>query len=91
MINANVLMWVLIALVVIVPLAVDVLYKFETTKKIFNYYFVESMDEFIPHGLHAIMELSILVLLVTICRVFKVPDYLALGAAALIVWRGRPV
>ncbi len=49
------------------------------------------MDDFLPHGLYILMELSILLVMVTLCRIFKAPDYMALGAGALVVWRKRPV
>ena len=85
--DMKMVMWALIMLVVVIPFVVDIFYKFESTRKLFTYYFVKSMDEFLPHGLHILMELSILLVMVTLCRIFKAPDYMALGAGALVVWR----
>ncbi len=85
--DLRMVMWALIMLVVVIPFIVDIFYKFESTRKLLTYYFVKSMDEFFPHGLHVLMELSVILVMVTLCRIFRVPDYMALGAAGIVVWR----
>lgn len=98
----QVVLWVMVTLVAL-PFAVNIIFggpevRVGYGKKkqervltgVFRYWLGgESAVEHIPHILHVTLQLAVIVGAVYLCRVMKVPDYMALAAVAMVVWRGR--